>query len=335
MFWLKLTGGVLVAIIVAVLGTVMWLLNDRPSLQAYEGLQMAATPVAPGDVQVKFLGVGTILIEDGETAILTDGFFSRPGLVKILLGKIEPDLNAIDAGLKRAGVSKLAALIVNHSHYDHAMDAPEVARRTGAMLIGSESTANIGRGWGLPETQIRAAKTGEAMQFGRFTVTLLPSRHAPTGFTGGEITNPLKPPAGAFDYLEGASYAILVQHTDKSLLINASAGFEPGALNDIRAEVVMLGTGGLGNFGADHETAYWNEVVKGTGAQRIIAIHWDDFMTVPAGEPLSPASRLTGKFLLGDFDQMMAFLRGSGEKDGIEVRLPQDGQPMDVFDGLR
>jgi hypothetical protein len=35
------------------------------------------------------------------------------------------------------------------------MDAPEVAKRTGAMLLGSESTANIGRGWGLPEEQIR------------------------------------------------------------------------------------------------------------------------------------------------------------------------------------
>jgi hypothetical protein len=32
---------------------------------------------------------------------------------------------------------------------------PEVARRTGALLVGSESTANIGRGAG-PADQIRA-----------------------------------------------------------------------------------------------------------------------------------------------------------------------------------
>lgn len=32
--------------------------------------------------------------------------------------------------------------------YDHAMDLPEVARRTGALLVGSEATAQIGRGRG-------------------------------------------------------------------------------------------------------------------------------------------------------------------------------------------
>ncbi|MEQ1887700.1 MAG: MBL fold metallo-hydrolase [Alphaproteobacteria bacterium] len=330
MKWLKWIGGILVVLILVVIGAYAWLLNDRPSLQPYSGMQMASTPVAPGNVQVKFLGVGTLLIEDGETAILTDGFFSRPGILQMAFGAIEPDMNAINQGLKRAGITRLAAVIVNHSHYDHAMDAPEVAKRTGALLIGSESTANVGRGWGLIETQIRTAKTGEPMPFGRFTVTLLPSRHAPTGFTGGEITSPLKPPAGVTDYLEGASYAILVQHADKSLLINASAGFEPGALKDIRADVVLLGTGGLGMFEVQHEDGYWNEVVVGTGAKRVIAIHWDDFMTVGAGEPLVPSTKI-----LGDFDHMMAFLKTRGAKDGVEVRLPQDWQPMDVWAGLK
>lgn len=330
MYWLKWIGGILVVIIVIAVGAVAWLLIDRPSLQPYVHLQMPVAPVTPGQVRVKFLGVATLLIEDGETAILTDGFFSRPGIAQMILGQVKPDMHAIDQGLKRAGISSLAAVIVNHSHYDHAMDAPEVAKRTGAMLIGSESTANVGRGWGLPEAQIRLAQLGEAMQFGRFTVTLLASRHAPTGFTGGEITSPLKPPAGVTDYLEGASYAILVQHADKSLLINGSAGFEPGALKNIRADVVLLGTGGIGLFEAQHENAYWKEVVTGVGAKRVIPIHWDDFMTVAAGEPLRPSTKI-----LGDFDHMMAFLKTNGEKDGVEVRLPLDGEPMNVWDGLK
>lgn len=334
MKWLKRIGGILAALIVIGIASLYWLLNDRPSLQPYADMFLPSAAVAAGDVQIKFLGVATILIDDGETAILTDGFFSRPGIAEMLSGKIAPDIAAIDAGMKRAGISKLAAVIPVHSHYDHAMDAPEVAKRTGALLIGSESTANIGRGWSLPESQIRIAKTGEPMQFGRFTVTLLPSRHAPTGFTGGEITSPLKPPVGVADYLEGASYAILIQHGDKSLLINGSAGFEPGALKNVRTDVVMLGTGGLGNFGEQHENAYWNEVVKGIGAKRVIAIHWDDFMTVAAGEPMAPASRLLAKLLLGDFDQMIRQIKEYGGRDQIEVRLPLDGQPMNVWGGL-
>lgn len=334
MKWLKWGGGILAMLIMLGAGAGAWMYHDRPSLQAYADMHMLQAAAAPGEVRVKFLGVTTILIEDGETAILTDGFFSRPGIAQIFSGKVAPDINAIDAGMKRAGIEKLSAIIPVHSHYDHAMDAPEVARRTGAMLIGSESTANIGRGWGLPESQIRIANTGEEIQFGRFTVTLLPSRHAPTGFTGGEIRSPLKPPAGVGDYLEGASYAIVIRHGDKTLLINGSAGFEPGALKDVRADVVMLGTGGIGNFGAAHENAYWDEVVKNVGAKRAIAIHWDDFMTVAAGEPMAPASRLVARMLLGDFSQMIRQLKEYGERDQVDVRLPLDGQPMNVWEGL-
>ena len=70
-----------------------------------------------------------------------------------------------------------AAVFPLHSHYDHAMGAPEVAKRTGALLLGSESTANIGRGWGLPETQIRVVTDREPIVLGKFTVTPIESRH--------------------------------------------------------------------------------------------------------------------------------------------------------------
>ena len=87
-----------------------------------------------------------LLFSDGETQWMTDGWFSRPGPLRILLGKIGPDLQAIDRGLAANEVLELDAVLPLHSHYDHAMDAPEVAKRTGALLLGSESTANIGRG---------------------------------------------------------------------------------------------------------------------------------------------------------------------------------------------
>lgn len=334
MKWLKRISRGLAALIVLAISVGVWMYHDRPSLQSYSGMQMAPARISPGKVQVKFLGVATLLMEDGETAILTDGFFSRPSIPQMLSGKIAPDIAAIDAGMKRADIRKLSAVITVHSHYDHAMDAPEVARRAGALLIGSESTANIGRGWGLPEAQIKVAVPGAPMRFGRFTITILPSHHAPTGFTGGEITSPLKSPAGVTDYREGASYAVLVQHGKQTLLINGSVGFEPGALKDVRADVVMLGAGGLGKFGAAHENAYWNEVVKGTGALRVIPIHWDDFMTVSAGEPMAPASTLMAKLLLGDFDGMVRLLKHYGETDHVEIRLPLDGQAMDVWEGL-
>jgi L-ascorbate metabolism protein UlaG (beta-lactamase superfamily) len=94
-------------------------------------VQSGATP---SGFTVKFLGVSTLLFDDGDTAFLTDGFFSRPGKLRTAFGTIAPDAAAIDRALEHAGVQRLAAVIPLHSHFDHALDAPFVAKRTGALL---------------------------------------------------------------------------------------------------------------------------------------------------------------------------------------------------------
>ncbi len=315
------------AVLLLATGALTWVINQHPSLLPYEALGWQKAVAATGP-RVSFLGVATVLLDDGETALMTDGFFSRPGKLQVFVGKVEPDLAAIGKGLQRAGVRKLAAVIPVHSHYDHAMDAPEVARRTGALLVGSESTANVGRGWGLPPAQIVVAKLNEPMQLGRFTVTLLASRHAPTGFTGGVIDKPLKPPVRAVEYKEGQSYAVLVQHEGKALLINGSAGFEPAALANVQADVVMLGIGSLGMRDAAYRDAYWQEVVVGVKARRVIPIHWDDFW-IPSEGPMKPMP-----VPLDRFDESMAFLHERAKREGIEVRLPAQWEPMDPWQGL-
>ena len=135
------------------------------------------TTIPPGSVTVRFTGTSTLLFSDGETDWMVDGWFSRFGPVELMMNPIGPDLDAISKGLQRNEVDRLAAVIPVHSHFDHAMDAPEVAKRTGAILLGSESTANIGRGWGLPESQIRVTRDREAHQFGKFTITLIETNH--------------------------------------------------------------------------------------------------------------------------------------------------------------
>jgi L-ascorbate metabolism protein UlaG (beta-lactamase superfamily) len=221
-------------------------LTHRPDLSSFAALKTSPDINRNAPLRVTFLGVSTLLFDDGSTAILLDGFFTRPNSRQLFLEKISPDKTIIKNSLQRAGIDKLAAVIVNHSHYDHAMDAPEVAAQTGAVLVGSESTANVGRGWGLPEANIAARRPGDIMTFGRFTVTLLQSRHVPSPFTGGEITAPLVPPVRANAYLEGTSFAVQIEHDGRHLLVNASAGFVPGALAGRRADVVFLGIGQLG-----------------------------------------------------------------------------------------
>jgi L-ascorbate metabolism protein UlaG (beta-lactamase superfamily) len=256
---------------------------------------------------------------------MTDGFFSRPSVLSIAVGRISPDEDAIARSLERAGVRELAAVIPVHSHYDHAMDAPEVARRSGAVLVGSESSANIARGVGFPEERIRVATPGEPLRFGSFEVTLIRSQHFPHGMAMGEITEPLVPPARALDYLDGGSFSVLIAHPAGTLLVQGSAGFEPGALAGRRADVVLLGIGALGTRDEAYRKAYWDEVVAPVRPRCVIPIHWDD-LTRPLDEPLVLAPRL-----LDDFDATMAFLGHEAAAGSMALALLPVWQPVTLL----
>ena len=166
----RLLVGLAVAcgIALAVAAWLAYRLTHPAPLDAYAKLWMPTATPAAGEIRVTFLGVSTLLIDDGETALMTDGFFSRPDKKSALLGSIVPDVAVIATSLERAGVQRLAAVIVGHSHYDHSMDAPEVAKRTGALVIGSESTANVARGWGLPADRIRVVVDGQSFASAAF-----------------------------------------------------------------------------------------------------------------------------------------------------------------------
>jgi L-ascorbate metabolism protein UlaG (beta-lactamase superfamily) len=328
---MKRLGATLAALIVLAIAAIAVALRIAPGLSEYEAYRIpAATPdrVSAAGLTVTFLGVSTLLFDDGETAILTDGFFTRPGLLSVAT-RIAPDSVRIRQALSRAGITRLAAVIPVHSHYDHAMDAPYVAKWTEAELVGSTSTEQVGIGGGLPRDRIRVASTGEALAYGRFSVTLLPSRHVPSPFLmPGEITSPLTPPARTKDYRLGEVYSVVIRHDGRTIVVQGSAGFIPGALKDVRADVMYLGVATLGRQAAEYRDSLWNEVVAATGAKRVIAIHWDDFMR-PLSKPLKPMPRL-----MDNFDATMRFLLSHSGAGAPDIRIPVEFARTDPFAGL-
>ena len=294
-------------------------------LDDFKELMFAPVPKAEAGktgLTVMFVGVATLLFDDGETAIMTDGYFSRPGQNN--LRAILPDREGISKALKRAGVTSLAAVIPVHSHFDHALDSPIVAMQTGALLVGSSSTANIGRGYGLPEERIRTVKFGDSVSFGRFKVHFLQSAHLPTGYASGPITAPLTVPAAASAFGQGDAYSLLIEHEGRRILVQGSAGFVPGALQGRSADVIYLGTGGLSTRDAAYQAAYWQEIVRTVGARRVIPIHWDNFFR-PLEEGLVPGA---------DFPRMMESLRERGKPDGIDIWLSPQWVATDPFAGI-
>ncbi|MDT5090781.1 MAG: hypothetical protein QOH60_144 [Mycobacterium sp.] len=277
-------------------------------------------PAADRDaaLTVTWLGVATLLVSDGTSALMTDGFFSRPSLAAIAVKRIEPSMERIIGCLERTRVRTLDAVIPVHTHYDHALDSAVVASRTEAKLVGGESAANIGRGHGLSEDRIVVAESGESMTLGAYEVTLIESEHSPPDRYPGVITNPVVPPVKVSEYKCGEAWSVLIHHpgSGSRLLIQGSAGFVPGALTGRQAEVVYLGVGQLGVQSEQYIVDYWTEVVRAVGARRVVLIHWDNFF-----RPLTQQLQAL-PYAVDDLDVTMGVLSRLALEDDVALHMP-------------
>lgn len=295
---------------------------------------VARLPVADRDagVRVTFMGASTLLVEArddaGSSTVLVDPFFSRPGVLRCVLTAIAPDHERVDACLHRLGVEQLDAVVVTHSHYDHVMDAPYVARRTGARLVGSSSTAMVGRGAEMAEDDLVELKGGGTVQIGRLGVTLVPSAHvAPVHFPG-DIEAPLEAPTPVRSYRVGECFSLHLQVGERAVLVQGSAGSVPGALAGLSADTVYLAVGSLGHLPASTRDSYWDDVVRTVGADRVLVTHWDDLWQAST-KRLVPLP-----YLVDNLPATMRSLRARADAEDVELRWPTPWQPTDPFAGL-
>lgn len=233
-------------------------------------------------VTAKFFGVSTILLDDGSTAIMTDGFFSRPSFWQFTFGRIAPDDGRIETALLAGKVHRLNAVMVAHSHYDHALDSARVAKLEQALLVGSNSTAYLAEGEGFPAGCFRkVTRDRQRFAFGDFVVTVFKSPHS-TGTPGehrrsGQLTEALRSPADYNDYKEGDTYSFLIEHRGFNILVHPSANYRKHLFAGVRADVVFLGIATLGKKPPWFTEEYWQAVVGETGARLVVPVHWDDF----------------------------------------------------------
>lgn len=296
----------------------MRLRPGRPDLAQYA--DRFTVPVADSDaaLTVTWLGVSTLLIDDGSSALMTDGFFSRPSLARVGLGKVAPSAARVDGCLARVGVKRLAAVVPVHTHFDHALDSALVADRTGARLVGGESAANVGRGYGLDEDRLVVVDSAAPIRLGNFDITLVKSRHSPPDRFPGTIDQPVVPPVKAAAYRCGEAWTTLIHHrpSGRRVLIQGSAGFVKGSLSGQRAEVVYLGVGQLGVQSRAYIAEYWTETVRAVGARRVVLIHWDDFFR-PLSKPLRALP-----YASDDLDASIRVLEELAAQDGVALDLP-------------
>jgi hypothetical protein len=121
---------------------------NHPGVQRFNfldpGCDKAQRPATTGndDVVMRYLGAGGLYLEWQGTSILTGPFFSNP---KIPFRRLAANTDRIDEGLRGIDLSKVRAILVGHSHYDHLADVPEIAGRLtpGAWIYVNQTGANV------------------------------------------------------------------------------------------------------------------------------------------------------------------------------------------------
>jgi len=306
--------------------------QDKPAVADFGWPTATPARDANATVTVTWLGISTLLFDDGDTQILIDGTFTRIRPTDLApLQTISSDVATINYVLSKYRLNRLAAIVPAHSHFDHAMDIGVIANRTSAVILGSQSTANIAKGADVPVDQYQTLADGEMRQFGNFTITLLASRHAPIGtddeaWFPGSIDSPLRQPAHVSTWREGVTWSILIGHPRGTTLVKASAGIVAGELQGILADVAILGIAGLAGLGREYVDEYWQETIVATGVKRLIAVHFDDF-TAPFGEiVLFPKLADDVIKTAGWIDKLIA-----AEDGNVSIELPPFGQPIELY----
>lgn len=78
--------------------------------------------VEKNTLNLRFFGVSTMQISDGDNTLLVDGFFTRKSISYSLIHGIKSSKESVLATFQEFKIEEPTALLVAHAHYDHALD---------------------------------------------------------------------------------------------------------------------------------------------------------------------------------------------------------------------
>ena len=231
-----------------------------------------------GEHTLRWLGTAGFVLEHDQKTLVFDPFVSRPGLLRVALGTLPPDHAAIAREIPRAD-----DVLIGHSHYDHAMDAPPLCKQTGATLWGSESTANIARAYGLPESQIRVVEPNVQVELTHGHALPLPSQHGRVYFNKvtnpGLITEPPPWPPKNRHLKHGQVFTWWVNWGGLKIVHVDSADYRTELLQGLQADVVCLCA-----IGRKYRPGYTAEILAALKPKLVVPCHWEMFFD-PLGSP--------------------------------------------------
>jgi L-ascorbate metabolism protein UlaG (beta-lactamase superfamily) len=260
--------------------------HDRAALRELVGMPLGL----PAGLEITWLGVSGYRLTYQGVSLFIDPYLSRVPLRDLLLRRpATPDALMVDRFLPVADC-EVAGVLVGHTHFDHAVDAPAVARRYVTNAYGSSSLAHLMRLHGLGDLAVEVV-AHEPYELGPFVVRFVPSRHSKLLFGrrvlfDGELTcehlHGLTPAA----YRCGQVWGIRVDVAGTSLYHQGSADLLESELTDGPVDIFLAGIAGRAVT-----PRYWERILPRLDPRVVVPTHYDDFFA-PLGRRLSFVRRV-------------------------------------------
>lgn len=246
--------------------------------------ELEAKPLElPVGLEIEWLGVSGYRITFEGRTLYVDPYVSRVPLSSMLLRRpATPDPDAMRRFLPAD--ENVAGVLVGHTHFDHAVDAPAVARRHGCKAYGSKSLAALMRLHGLGEQAVEV-EPYRTYELGPFEVEFVPSAHSKLllGLAvpyAGELTceqlDGLVPSA----YRCGQVWGIHIAVAGITLYHQGSAELIDDNVRHRGVDVFLAGIAGR-NF----TERYWERILPRLDPVAVVPTHYDDFF-VPLGDEM-------------------------------------------------
>jgi L-ascorbate metabolism protein UlaG (beta-lactamase superfamily) len=234
--------------------------------------QLAGGLALPRGLEVTWLGTAGFRFAYEGTVVWIDPYVTRLPLAALVTRRVvPPDDDAVARWIDRAD-----AVLVGHTHFDHALDVPAIVRRTGCRAFGSASLAHL---LGLYELAPHATvvEPHRDYEVGPFRFHFVPSVHSKLQLGlgipySGELTcdhvDALAPQA----YRCGQVWGIHLEVAGARFYHQGSADLIEDELRDREVDVFLCGISGR-----RFTPRYVDRIVARLQPRAIVPTHYDDF----------------------------------------------------------
>jgi L-ascorbate metabolism protein UlaG (beta-lactamase superfamily) len=244
--------------------------ND-PSVQA--DLNWGRNGVGlPVGLEIQWLGTAGFRIAYEGTTIVIDPYLSRASLGDLARNRVlRSDAAMVDRVLPSAD-----AVLVGHSHFDHAVDVPHLAAAHGCPVYGSESVRHLLGLFGLAEQAV-VVEPRRRYEIGPFTISFTPSLHSKLLLgrkvpMDGELTCGSLKHLGGREYRCGQVWAFTIEVAGITMYHQGSADLIDDEISTRGVDVLLCGI--AGRLWSPNFT---RRIIAAVDPGLIVAHHHDDF----------------------------------------------------------